>query len=131
MWAPGAAACVLFFSWYAVLSALPFEKDRGLVLSVPYLAVLPFGGALGAFLSRRMKGSVGERLTSALFPVFAFIALFALRIVYGLFLEGIPYTLPHCLDGLGLTVRFILVGGSLLVLGAWPFCRRHSGEASS
>ena len=130
VWLPGAASCPLFFGWYFMLSFLPFDKHRSLVISIPYLAVMPFAGALGAYLSRRMKGSVVERILSALFPVFAFVALFAVRIVYGLFFEGKPYTLPHFLAGLFFLLKFIAVGGLLLVLGAWPFCRANPREQS-
>ena len=130
VWLPGAASCLLFFGWYFVLSLLPFDKNRFLLISIPYLAVMPFVGALGAYLSRRMKGSVVERILSALFPVFTFAALFAVRIVYGLFFEGEPYTLPHFLSGLSMTLIFIIVRGLLLVLGAWPFCRPHPREQS-
>jgi len=122
VWLPGAASCLLFFGFYWILILLPFDKNRFQFISIPYL-VMPFVGALGAYLSRRMKGSVVERILSALFPVFTFAAIFAVRIVYGLFFEGEPYTLPHFLTGLSLTLRFIIVGGLFLVLGAWPFCR--------
>jgi hypothetical protein len=91
---------------------------------------MPFVGALGAYLSRRMKGSVVERILSALFPVFTFAALFAVRIVYGLFFEGKPYTLPHFLLGLFMTLIFIIVSGLFLVLGAWPFCRNGKFKPS-
>ena len=91
VWLPGAAACLLFFGFHWVLIWLPFDKNRFQFMAIPYL-VLPFAGALAAYWSRRMKGSVLERILSALFPVFAFVALFALRIVYGLFFEGKPYT---------------------------------------
>lgn len=123
VWLPGAASCLSFFGAVCVLNVLPFDKDRSLLMSIPYLAVMPFAGALGAFLSRRMEGSVVERLLSASFPVFTLVALFAVRIVYGLYFEGEPYTLPHFLSGLSLTLKFSAVGGLLLVLGAWPFCR--------
>ena len=129
VWLPGAAACLLFFGFYYVLILLPFDKDRFTFISVPYLT-LPFVGALGAYLSRRLMGSVVERILSALFPVFALVAVFAVRIVYGLFFEGVPYTLPHFLAGLTVTLVFVIVGGLLLVLGAWPFCRPHPGEKS-
>jgi hypothetical protein len=126
VWLPGAASCLLFFGFYWILILLPFDKTRFQFISIPYL-VLPFVGALGAYLSRRMKGSVVERILAALFLVFTFVALFAVRIAYGLFLEGVPYTLPHFLAGLSVTLVFIVVvGGLLLVLGAWPFCRPHS-----
>jgi hypothetical protein len=129
VWLPGAAACLLFFGFYYVLILLPFDKDRFTFISVPYLT-LPFVGALGAYLSRRLMGSVVERILSALFPVFALVAVFAVRIVYGLFFEGVPYTLPHFLAGLTVTLVFVIVGGLLLVLGAWPFCRPHPAEKS-
>jgi uncharacterized membrane protein YdfJ with MMPL/SSD domain len=108
---------------------LPFDKNRFQFISIPYL-VLPLVGALGAYLSRRLKGSVLERIVSALFPVFAFVALFAVGIVYGSVFEGKPFTLAHFLSGLSLTLVFIGVGGLLLLLGAWPFCRPHPREQS-
>ena len=128
VWLPGAASCLLFFGFYWILILLPFDKNRFQFISIPYL-VLPFVGALGAYLSRRMKGSVVERLLAAWFLVFTFVALFAVRIVYGLFFEGKPYTLPHFLSGLSVTLVFnVGLRGLLLVLGAWPFCRPHLTE---
>ena len=127
VWLPGAASCLLFFGFYWILILLPFDKNRFQFISIPYL-VLPFVGALGAYLSRRMNGSVVERILAALFLVFTFVALFAVRIVYGLFFEGVPYTLPHFLAGLSVTFKFAISGGLLLVLGAWPFCRPHLRE---
>ena len=129
VWLPGAASCLLFFGFYWILILLPFDKNRFQFISIPYLA-LPFVGALGAYLSRRMKASVGERILAALFLVFTFVALFAVRIVYGLFFEGKPYTLPNFLSALSVTLVFIGVGGLLLLLGAWPFCRPHLREQS-
>ena len=121
VWLPGAASFLLCLGWYFMLGPVPFDK----MLSLPYLVVMPFVGAVGAYLSRRMKGSVIERILSAVFPVFIFVALFAFRIVYGLFFEGEPYTWPHFLAGLSWLLIFIVVDGLLLVLGAWPLCRRR------
>ena len=136
VWLPGAASCLLLFGLYFLFSSLPVytnvgsSEHRFLFISIPYLAVMPFVGALGAYLSRRMKGSVVERILSALFPVFTFAALFAVRVVYGLFFEGEPYTLPHFLTGLSLTLIVIIIGGLFLVLGAWPFCRNGKFKPS-
>ena len=136
VWLPGAASCLLFFGLYCPFTLLPvytnadWSKHGFLFISIPYLAVMPFVGALGAYLSRRMKGSVVERILAALFPVFTFAALFAVRIVYGLFFEREPYTLPHFLLGLFMTLIFIIVGGLFLVLGAWPFCRNGKFKPS-
>ena len=131
VWLPGAASCLLFFGLYFMFPAYTnFGRYGFLFISIPYLAVMPFVGALGAYLSRRMKGSVVERILSALFPVFTFAALFAVRIVYGLFFEGKPYTLPHFVRGLFMTLIFIIVGGLFLVLGAWPFCRNGQFKPS-
>jgi hypothetical protein len=129
VWLPGAASCLLFFGLYSLFVSLPvytdadWSKHSFLFISIPYLAVMPFLGALGAYLSRRMKGSVVERILSALFPVFAVAALFAVSVVYRLFFEGKPYTLPHFLLGLVMTLMITIVGGLFLALGAWPFCR--------
>ena len=82
VWLPGAASCLLFFGFYWILILLPFDKNRFKFISIPYL-VLPFVGALGAYLSRRMKGSVVERILAALLLVFTVVSLFAVRIVYG------------------------------------------------
>ena len=95
VWLPGAASCLLFFGLYFMFPAYTnFGRYGFLFISIPYLAVMPFVGALGAYLSRQMKGSVVERILSALFPVFTFAALFAVRIVYGLFFEREPYFAP-------------------------------------
>ena len=126
VWLPGAASFLLFLGLYFMLGPVPFDK----MLSLPYLVVMPFVGAVGAYLSRRMKGSVIERFLSALFSVFTFVALFAFRIVYGLFFEGEPYTLPHFLAGLSWLLIFIGVDGLLLVLGARPLCRPRLTEQS-
>jgi hypothetical protein len=127
VWLPGAASCLLLCAFYWMLLLLPFDKKRAVFIWVPYLA-MPFAGALGAYLSRRMKGSVGERIVSALFPVLAFIPIFGVRVVYGLFVEREPYTLPHFLAGLAVTFGVVVLGGLLLVLGAWPFCRPHAQD---
>ena len=129
VWLPGAASGLLCFGLYVLFTLLPvytnadWSKHEFLFISIPYLAIMPFVGALGAYLSRRMKGSVVERILSALFPVFTFAAIFAGRVVYGLFFEGTPYTLPHFVAGLSVTLMLIIVCGLFLVLGAWPFCR--------
>ena len=138
VWLPGAASCLLFcglyfiftFSLLAVYTNFDSSKHRFLLIIIPFLAVGPFAGALGAYLSRRMKGSVVQRILSALFPVFTFAALLPVRIVYGLFFEREPYTLPHFLAGLSVTLIVIIVGGLFLVLGAWPFCRNGKFKPS-
>jgi hypothetical protein len=129
VWLPGAASSLAFFGLYVLFTLLPvytnadWSRHEFLFISIPFLAAVPFVGALGALLSRRMNGSVVERILAAVFPVFTFAAIFAGRIVYGLFFEGKPYTLPHFLAGLSVTLVIIIVGGLFLVLGAWPFCR--------
>ena len=130
VWLPGAASCLLFLGFNFTFPGYVNFGRSGYFMSIPYLAVMPFVGALGAHLSRRMDGSVVERFLSALFTVFTFAAIFAVRIVYGLFFEREPYTFPHFLRGLVVTLNFIMVGGLFLVLGAWPFCRPHLREQS-
>ena len=99
----------MLFGWYALLNELTVGKTRFLMVSIPYLAVLPFVGALGGCASRRMRGSVAQRILSTLFPVFVFFALFGARIVYGLFFEGTPYTWAHFQDGLSVLLPFFVL----------------------
>ena len=129
VWLPGAASCLLFIGWCFMLGLAPFENNRFPFVTIPYLSVMPFAGAIGAYLSRRMKGSVVERILAALFPVFTLWAIFAVRIVvFALFVEGKPYSMPHFLEGLSVTLQFTIANGLLLVLGAWPFCRTQLRE---
>ncbi|GEM_PF-3421490 len=129
IWLPGAASCVFLFGLYFLHSLLPAytkfisPEQRNSFITLPYLAVMPFAGALGAFLSRWMKGSVGQRILSALFPIFTFALLFVVRIVFGLFFERAPYTLAHFMSGVTVLMIFMTVGGLSLALGALPFCR--------
>ena len=71
VWLPGAASCLLFlglyFTFTPVYTDLDSSKLRFLFISSPYLAVMPLVGAFGAYLSRRMNGSVVDRILSALF----------------------------------------------------------------
>jgi hypothetical protein len=56
VWLPGAASCLLFFGLCFMFPAYTnFGRYGFLFISIPYLAVMPFVGALGAYLSRRMK----------------------------------------------------------------------------
>ena len=67
VWLPGAAGCLLFFGFQWVLIWLPFDKNRFQFIAIPYL-VLPFVGALAAYWSRRMKGSVPVSYTHLTLP---------------------------------------------------------------
>lgn len=94
VWLPGAASLLLFIGWCFMLSLVPFENNRFPFITIPYLAVMPLAGALGAYLSRRMEGSVAERILSALFPVLTLASVFSVRIVYGLFSRANPILCP-------------------------------------
>jgi len=90
-----------------------------LVVYLPWLLMLPFCGAAGAYLSRR---SGGERLTclaAGLFPVIALTALVVFLTLIGKFVFAEPHWLHFS--------AAVLLGGVLpalaLLVGAGPFAK--------
>lgn len=81
-----------------------------LVFYFPWLIALPFFGAVGAYLSRRAQGDTFARLTAALSPALALIALVCLIAPWGLLMDGLSI------------YRMVLIAGGLLSWGVLPAC---------
>ncbi|MGB6198383.1 MAG: hypothetical protein WA871_04005 [Candidatus Acidiferrales bacterium] len=84
---------------------------------VPWLVLLPFAGATGAFFSRRAGGTLRAMLSCAIFPVVPFLVFFmvAFPLVLNIrdpFARG--YMLSSFLGGLG---AFVLLPAALLLAG--------------
>lgn len=101
--------------WYGSLAVVQ--------MYVPWLAVLPVFGALGAYLSRRANGKLKARLAAASFPALVLLGLFCPAIVLATVLE-------HHLTWSVLLVAFsamvfnwVLLPGAALLVGALPFLR--------
>ena len=102
---------------------------------VPWLAILPLFGAMGAYLSRRADGNLKMRLAAASFPALVLMALFCLGIALATVIE-------HHVNWHALPVAFalmvfswVLLPGAALLVGALPFLRsaptREAEQASS
>jgi len=90
---------------------------------LPWLAILPIIGGIGAYLSRLANGNLKTRLAAAAFPALVPLALFCPGIVVAAVTE-------HHLSWHALPVSFsvmvfnwVLVPGAVLTLGALPFLR--------
>jgi hypothetical protein len=104
--------------WYGSLAVVQ--------MYVPWLAVLPLFGALGAYLSRRADGNLKTRLAAASFPALVLLALLCPGIALAAVLE-------HHLNWYVLPIAFavtafnwVLLPGVLLLLGALPFLPRSA-----
>jgi hypothetical protein len=96
---------------------------------VPWLAILPVVGALAAYWSRSQGGSVGARLTAALFTVVTMATIFILVMpVVVLVDRHVPWS-TFTIAWTASMVGWVLVPGVALLLGALPFLRGKSVEA--
>jgi hypothetical protein len=86
---------------------------------LPWLAVLPFCGAAGAWLARRGGGGLQARLVAGLFPTIALLTLGSILVVTRL----LTFAHPEWWYGLvALAVGIIFPSASLLI-GTLPFLR--------
>lgn len=84
LWIPGFLTFILFTLFLAIVQKAGFRPQvvgsgpNAILLYVPWLAGLPFFGALGAYLSSRSGGSRGTMVLASVFPVVAFAGTFVL-----------------------------------------------------
>jgi hypothetical protein len=139
LWLPGfttliAAACALAIVnrfnlepriyWYGSTAVLHWYASMAVVrMYLPWLAILPIIGGIGAYLSSLANGNLKTRLTAAWFPALVPFALFC----PGIALAAVA---QHHLNWQRLLVAFsvmvfnwVLLPGAVLALGALPFLR--------
>ncbi len=139
LWIPGFLTLTLSMIFLITLQKLGFqprivESGSNMILFyAPWLALLPFFGALGAYLSARRGGVLGTVLLTSVFPVLALTAAFLLMFPIGFVVErvigrpvdfGIVAT-AILRDGIG----WILVPGIALLAGGFLMqllCHRRS-----
>jgi pheromone shutdown protein TraB len=136
LWVPGlvstAIALVLPILLLMTLTRFGVEPGRKYATTIGALWLLAsaFGGAIGAFLSRRAGGKPFARLASALFPVVVFVV--AIGFVCGFIVLARSfgaYQLAPWRE-LARVLPTISVYGAVLLLGALPFLRpRRGGES--
>jgi len=98
------------------------------VVYVSWLALLPFIGALGAYLSTRAGGGPRAVFSSIAFPVFPYVAFWVIGLPLALILDdhvAHNITIPAFFVGLSAWVIFPAMA---LLAGGWPvqhFASRH------
>jgi hypothetical protein len=110
LWIPGFLTMMLSTILLIALRKLGFQPRivgsgaNGILFYAPWLASLPFFGALGAYLSARRGGLPGTALLSSVFPVLALTAAFLLMFPIDFVVERI----------IGRPVDFSIVATELL-----------------
>lgn len=89
-----------------------------------WLGILPFCGALGAYLSRRAGGAIRARLIASLLPVLWLLLLGIIAEPIELATNGFGH-LAYFAYGV---TNWVLIPGFCLLLGAAPFLRGRAGE---
>jgi hypothetical protein len=115
LWLPGmaalgAAAAVLLSSAWLVPGSLWADPGATLPMMAAMLLSYLLCGALGAWCSRRAGGSVTERFVAGLFPLalhLCVVLVAAIRV--------------HSDVGPGVALKFIVIPGIALTIGALPF----------
>ncbi len=110
LWIPGLLTMMLSTIFLIALQKLGFQPrlvgsgPNGILFYAPWLASLPFLGALGAYLSARGGGLLGTALLASVFPALALTAVFLLMFPIDFVVERI----------IGRPVDFSIVATALL-----------------
>ena len=129
LWIPGFLTLTLSMIFLITLQKLGFQPrivgsgPNTILFYAPWLASLPFFGAVGAYLSARGGGLLGTVLLASAFPVLALTAAFLLMFPIGFVFEriiGSPIDFSVVAtailrDGIG----WILVPGAALLAGGF------------
>ncbi len=139
-WIPALITGVLATLALAVLQTAglrPMIVETGglqpLVIYIPWLLMLPFAGAAGAYVSRRAGGSLRIRLCTAVFPCLVLMALFVAMGVGAIVVaavRGEDALLYAVLIGQFIGI-WILLPAAALLLGALPFLRTPMRSAEA
>ena len=128
LWLPGLAALGIGMVVQATLARFgprPMVwtfSNTALIIQWWWIASLPFAGAAAAYLCRRNGGTVGERLTSALFPALFMAGLLLLAYVVSSIVDfgHVPFSLRTQAMALFM-LGWAIVPAPALLLGALPF----------
>lgn len=148
LWLPGltillsSAACLAIFQtaglrpyfqtvWFRGDSIISNSVYSYLTIYVPWLCVLPFFGAAGAYWSRRAGSRRPVQVVAGLFPVFVFLAIFLVVVPFRFAFEGLPGGNWYFGDVLAAVASWVLIPGAALFLGVLPFlCKRGAQQGT-
>ena len=127
LWLPGlltllgASASLMLIQLAGLQPRLVWFAHTGVLLYWHWLATLPMFGALGAYLSQRVQGSIEARLAAGLSPALVMLITMCMILPWGLAIDGFAF-FRLVLFGIGL-INWVLLPGVALLLGAAPFLR--------
>jgi len=138
LWFPGFLTLTLSTTLLMILQKQGWQpriipsNGLGLMLFyVPWLAVLPLFGALGAYLSLRAGGSTRAMLFSGVFPVLTLVACFFVIVPFSLVIDR-SVALHFKIEGfLNVLIGWVLVPGAALLAGALPVQILHPRKVDS
>jgi hypothetical protein len=96
---------------------------HSLMIFLPWLCMLPFLGAAGAYWSRRIGNGPALRIAVGIFPVFVFLATFLVWVPWSAAIGALPSARILLPALAGLTLSWVLIPGAALLLGVLPFLR--------
>lgn len=130
LWIPGLVCGFVSMTSLSLLSHAGFRPriilmgtnaTESLQLSVQWLLMLPFFGALGAYLSRRAEGQRVTRIGAALFPAIVLLGLLFVSAFVSVFVDRNAHAHPlPFVFGL-VTFNWVILPGAALLIGALPF----------
>lgn len=143
-WLPGMSMLLASAGFLAVLQAAGFRpyfmtlwlqggpvSPHGLGWPLefyfPWLCLLPFLGAAGAYWSRRAGGSLAVQAAVGFFSAFVFLAIFVTVLLFAFVIGGItgnvsePQTLSP--EFAGAVMSWIVIPALALMIGVLPFLR--------
>jgi len=127
LWIPGMVsllgsnAALMLLQFVGFQPRLLWVGHLGMQFYWHWLAVLPLFGAVGAFLSRRARGSLRVRLAAGLSPALVLLATLCLILPWGLALDGLSF-FRLVRFGIGVT-NWVLLPALSLLIGVIPFLR--------
>ena len=138
LWLPGLASLVIGMVVQASLArfgprpAVWMFSNTALIIQWWWIVTLPFAGAAAAYLCRRNGGTVGERITSALFPALFMAGLLLLAYVGSTIVDfgRVPWGLRTQAMALFM-LGWAIVPAPALLLGALPFLADSSQRTAA
>ncbi|MGB6876268.1 MAG: hypothetical protein WBD87_09570 [Candidatus Acidiferrales bacterium] len=99
-----------------------------LMIYIPWLGVLPFLGAAGAYWSRRTGSGPSLRIAVGIFPAFVFLATFLVWVPICMAIDALPPEKIFLPAFAGLILSWVVIPGTALLLGVLPFLRGSSAH---
>jgi hypothetical protein len=99
---------------------------HSLMLSVPWLCILPFLGAAAAYWSRRVGSGPALRVAVGIFPALVFLATFLVWVPWSMAIGVLPPAKIFLPAFTGLILSWFVIPGAALMLGVLPFLRGGS-----